>query len=167
MSDNITLRKSIELAVNTERLGAGVYRTLAKRFKDNAEINELFAMLARDEVAHEKQFRAVLDTVHPDEGSAEPEDPKYQFLAAAAMSEFFMGEGEAFKDIEKIETRDDALARAFAFEKASLLYYHAIKDILGENEALDQIIAAEKSHLVSVMKYLVTGAKMRGLADTW
>jgi hypothetical protein len=42
-----------------------------------------------------------------------------------------------------------------------------MQECLGENEILKAIISAEKSHLVSVMKYLVTGAKMRGLADTW
>jgi hypothetical protein len=83
------------------------------------------------------------------------------------MSEFFTGEEGPMKDIDKIKTRDDAFARAFALEKASLFYYHAMQDCLGDNEILKAIISAEKNHLVSVMKYLVTGAKMRGLADTW
>ena len=30
---------------------------------------------------------------------------------------------------------------------------------------IDEMIAEEKRHLVSVMKYMVTGAKMRGLGD--
>lgn len=161
-----TLRSSIELAITTEKLGASFYRTLAKRFHDNTEIEELFSILAKDEESHEAQFRALLKKVPSDngeQGSAE----KYEFLAAAAMSEFFAGDEGAMKDIDKIETRDDALARAFALEKASLLYYHAVADVLGENEILRKIISAEKSHLVSVMKYMVTDAKMRGLSDNW
>ncbi len=166
MTDEMTLRKSIELAVTTEKLGAGFYNTLAKKFKDENELNELFSTLAKDEVAHEVEFRSLLNKV-PQGEKVEHADERYRYLAATAVSEFFMGEEGAFRDTEKIKTRDDALGRAFAFEKATLLYYHAIKDILGENEILQAIIKAEKSHVVSVMKYLLTGAKMRGLSDTW
>jgi len=164
--DNLSLRNGIELAVTTEKLGANFYKTLAKRFKENAEISELFSMLAKDEEAHEAQFKTLLKKIPA--GEKKPKsDREYQLLTAAAMSEFFTGEEGPMKDIGKIKTRDDAFARAFALEKASLFYYHAMQDLLGENEILKAIISAEKSHLVSVMKYLITGAKMRGLADTW
>ena len=164
--DNLSLRDGIELAVITEKLGANFYNTLAKRFEENAEISELFSILAKDEEAHEAQFKALLKKVPA--GEKKPKsDQEYQLLTAAAMSEFFTGEEGPMKDIGKIKTRDDAFARAFALEKASLFYYHAMQDCLGDNEILKAIISAEKNHLVSVMKYLVTGAKMRGLADTW
>ena len=164
--DNLSLRDGIELAVIAEKLGADFYKTLAKRFKENAEISELFSILAKDEEAHEAQFTVLLKMVPA--GEKKPKsDQEYQLLTAAAMSEFFTGEEGPMKDIGKIKTRDDAFARAFALEKASLFYYHAMQDCLGENEILQAIISAEKSHLVSVMKYLVSGAKIRGLADTW
>ena len=164
--DNLSLRDGIELAVTAEKLGADFYKTLAKRFKENAEMSELFSILAKDEEAHEAQFTALLEKI-PASGKKPKSDQEYQLLTAAAMSEFFMGAEGPMKDIGKIKTRDDAFARAFALEKASLFYYHAMQECLGENEILKAIISAEKSHLVSVMKYLVTGAKMRGLADTW
>jgi rubrerythrin len=164
--DNLSLRDGIELAVTTEKLGADFYKTLAKRFEENAEISELFSILAKDEEAHETQFTALLEKI-PASGKKPKSKQEYQLLTAAAMSEFFTGEEGPMKDINKIKTRDDAFARAFALEKASLFYYHAMQECLGENEILKAIISAEKSHLLSVMKYLVTGAKMRGLADTW
>ncbi len=164
--DILSLRDGVELAVTTEKLGADFYRTLAQRFKANAEISELFSMLAKDEDAHEAQFKALLKKLPA--GEKKPKsDREYQLLTAAAMSQFFTGEEGPMKDIGKIKTRDDAFARAFALEKASLFYYHAMQDLLGKNEILKEIISAEKSHLVAVMKYLITGAKMRGLADTW
>jgi rubrerythrin len=164
--EDINLRKSIELAIATEKLGAGFYGKLAEKFRDDKEISELFSILAKDEETHEAQFQALLDKVPAeDEGSREEE--KYQYLTAVSISEFFAGDGGALKDIDKIKSTDDALARAFALEKATLLYYHAMQDILGQNDILDTVIALEKSHLVSVMKYLMTGAKMRGLSDNW
>lgn len=166
MLNKATLRSGVELAVTTEKLGASFYRTLAKKHQDDPELNELFSILAKDEEAHEEQFKKLLNRLPPDE-KTEGSEEKYQYLAAAAMSEFFSGEEGPMKDIDKIETRDDALARAFALEKASLFYYHAMEDVLGKDEILTAIISAEKSHLVSVMKYLMTGAKMRGLSDNW
>jgi rubrerythrin len=166
MLEQPTLRSSIELAVTTEQIGASFYNALAKRFHDNRELGELFSILAKDEKTHEAQFQDLLKKLpsdNGDRGSAE----QYEYLRAAAMSEFFLGDEGAMKDIDKIENRDDALARAFALEKASLFYYHAMADILGENDMLQEIIKAEKSHLVSVMKYMMTGAKMRGLSDKW
>jgi rubrerythrin len=166
MVNTLTLKNAVELAVTAEKLGANFYTTMAKRFGENAEISELFSILAKDEEAHEAQFKALLKKIPADEKKQDQRE-KYQLLTAAAMSEFFTGEGGPMKDIAAIKSRDDALARAFALEKASLFYYNAMQDCLGENEILGAIIGAEKSHLVSVMKYLITGAKMRGLADTW
>ena len=34
-----------------------------------------------------------------------------------------------------------------------------------DHELIDEMIAEEKSHLTQVTKYMVTGAKMRGLGD--
>src|SRR4030066_1137740 len=139
---------------------------VTETLKANGQTSELFSILAKDEEAHEAQFKALLKKVPA--GEKKPKsDREYQLLTAAAMSEFFTGEEGPMKNIGKIKTRDDAFTRAFALEKASLFYYHAMQDCLGENEILKAIISAEKNHLVRVRKYLVTGAKMRGLADTW
>jgi hypothetical protein len=40
-----------------------------------------------------------------------------------------------------------------------------MEDILGKDDTLATIIEAEKKHLAKVMEYMITGAKMRGLAD--
>ena len=42
-----------------------------------------------------------------------------------------------------------------------------IPDVLGEAAALDRIIQAEKSHIVRLMKYILTDEKMKGLADVF
>ena len=70
------------------------------------------------------------------------------------------------KNLDQIDSREDALERAFNLEKASLLYYQAMKEVL-QDDLLDSMIQEEKSHLTQVMRYMVTGAKMRGLGDTF
>jgi rubrerythrin len=81
--DDLSLRDGIELAVTTEKLGAEFYKTLAKRFQENAEISELFSMLAKDEEAHEAEFKTLLDKV-PAGGKKPKSDQEHQLLKAAA-----------------------------------------------------------------------------------
>ena len=70
-------------------------------------------------------------------------------------------------DIDKIGNRDDALEKAFGFEKATLGFYHAVQDVLGEKPTLTQVIEAEKSHIIRLMKVMITGEKFRSLQDKW
>ncbi len=57
MMEDLTLRKSIELAVTTEQLGADFYSRMERKFSGHKELKDIFAQLARDEKAHEAQFR--------------------------------------------------------------------------------------------------------------
>jgi hypothetical protein len=52
--------------------------------------------------------------------------------------------------LSQIETVDQALAHALEFEKATLVYYQALRDVLDQQEPLAEIIAAEKQHVVTI-----------------
>lgn len=53
-------------------------------------------------------------------------------------------------------------------EENSLLYYGALKDVLGDNRTLAAIVDMEKDHLTQVMKYLIEpDSKVRGTSDDW
>lgn len=164
MLEELTLRKAVEFAVTTEQLGNRFYEKMAKKFADDAEISEIFTALAKDELIHEKQFQNLLNEVPKDPGVSSQDD-RWAFLRIMSMSEFFMGESGIFKKLNEVETREDALQRAFGLEKDTLGYYRAMEDIIGKNDTLTSIIEAEKKHLAKVLEYIVTGAKMRGLAD--
>jgi len=161
--EDITLRKAIEFAIAVEQMGNECYERLARRFKDDKEISEVFAVLARDEIAHEKQLQKLLESVPAEEPQGYAE--KYGYLRAMSLSEFFSSREGLTRALESIETREDALQRAFELERSAVGYYTALKDVLGENPILDEIIHMEKEHMVAVMRYMVTGAKMRGLGD--
>ena len=165
MTDAMTPRKAIEFAIKTEELGMKFYQQLARKFSDQPELNELFELLAKDEVTHEAQFRRLLEKTPPDEGVST--GPEFQYLRAMSLSQFFMGQEGLKKKSKEIEDKGDALGIAFELEKATLHYYTAMREVLGANDTLDSVIEAEKSHLTKVMQYLVTDAKFRGLADQW
>ena len=159
---NLTLRKAIEMAVVTEELGAKYYRKIAKKFSGESKIARIFDQLAQDEVAHETQFKKLLEEVPPGRHSGEDSG---LVLRAAAISQFF--DQKALGNDEQIMSSQDALIRALAFERSTLFYYQSLRDILGDSPQLEKMIEAERSHVVVLMKVIVSDAKFRGLADPW
>ena len=86
-------------------------------------------------------------------------------LRAAAISQFF--DQKALANDEQIKSSQDALIRALAFERSTLFYYQSLRDILGDSPQIEKMIEAERSHVVVLMKVIVSDAKFRGLADPW
>jgi len=167
MIEDITLKGCLEFAVATEEFGAKIYTRLAGKFGDSKDIAQIFIRLAEDEQIHKQQFVKLLKKTPAEEGiSSSPE--KREYLKAMSISEFFSHDRGPFKDIDKINDRDDALAKAMDFEKATLHFYRAVEDVLGNNEILTQVIEVERSHIVVLMKaLLVEGSKFRSLQDRW
>ena len=163
MLEDLTVRKAVEFAVQTESLGNLFYDRLAEKFKKDEGIQEIFARLAEDEVEHEKLFKKLLASVEKDPRESRREGDHWAYLAVLSRSEFFMGEKGLYRELEKIKSREDALERALNFEKSAVAFYQGMRDILEESEVLDEIIAIEKGHVVKLMEYIITGSKMRGL----
>lgn len=164
MSEGLTLRKAIQLAITTEQLGADFYKRMEKKFGGQNNLKEIFAQLAKDEIAHEAQFKTILKNTPEDENEKQQYE-LYQFLRATAISEFFRK--DYFTKMKEITGADEALGKALAFEKSTLQFYQAISDIIGESESLDTIIKAERNHVLALMKIIVSDAKFRGLGDKW
>jgi rubrerythrin len=165
MLEQLTLRKAIEFAVTTEDLGAKFYTRAAAKFEADADLGGIFAQLARDEEAHGRAFRALLDDApktHDDELDYE----RAQYLRAMALSEFFSSRGP-FAKLAQVSDAASALRHAFEFEKAALGFYRALRDVLGPSKPLDAIIEMEKEHLARLLKVLATGARFRSLQDEW
>jgi rubrerythrin len=160
MLEDLTLRKAIEFAIKTEEVGEKLYLKLAKKFADNAEIKGLFETLAQDEAVHQRQFRSLLEQLPEPDGALPYEQDQY--LKAMAITDIFYGLHRAF---EGSESAEDAMHRALQLEKNTILYYTAMRDAVGESEALDKLIAIEKQHALQLMKHLITGAKLRSLQD--
>jgi rubrerythrin len=160
MLDELTIRKAVEFAVKTEELGGVFYEKMAKKFAGDPEIGQIFAKLAEDEHVHEEQFSKLLDVV-PKDPQVSSQDTRMQVLRAMSMSEFFMGADGLYKNLDEITTREDALRRAFELEKATLSYYQAMRDVIGENSYLEAIIQAERAHVAKVMEFMITGAEVR------
>ena len=164
MDQEFTLREAIELAITTEQLGADFYERLTRKFEDDPELKGIYAQLARDEKSHEAQFKEILKTVPENEGELERFE-EHEFLRATAISRFFRK--DAFQDTDHIEDRVEALGRALAFEKDTLLYYRALDDAFGGSDAISKLAEAERQHVLTLMKVIMANAKFRSLQDRW
>jgi rubrerythrin len=166
MLDDPTPQKVVKFAAATEDMGEQTYRKLAEKYSDQKEISEAFSILAADERAHRAQFEALLEQLPPDEG-AMTDDEQHRYLSAMAHSEFFRGDTELTKNLDDLKDLQEALLHALGFEKATLGFYRAVEDVLGQNDVLEAIIRAEKSHITRLMKYLLTDEKMKSLQDPY
>lgn len=163
MLEQLTLKKAVEFAIKTEELGAMAYAKLARKFSDEKNLEDIFQVLAREEVAHGKAFSAMLSKV-PDVEESEGEE-RWQYLRAMSISHFFGGKGGLLKAADKIKTREDALIRAIGLEKATLQYYEAMKDILEDSSVIESIIRAEKRHVINLMRALMSEGKLHQISD--
>ena len=166
MIEDIPLKGCIKFAVATEDVGAKFYGQLAKRFAGNREVSDLFELLGKDEEEHKRQFSQLLNQL-PEETGASHSPDKSEYIRAMSVSEFFSRDQGPFANIDKIGNRDDALDKVFGFEKATLGFYQAVQDLIGNNSILNQVIATEKSHITRLMKLIITGEKFRSLQDQW
>jgi rubrerythrin len=165
MPEKNAIQNAIDFAIATEEMGARTYTSLAKRFADQKELQETFALLARDEEAHKAQFQSLQDKVPPAAAAISRQDDTYRYLRAMAMSEFFDREKGPVKALEQARTVQDVLPCVLGVEKATLGYYIALREAMGGNEILDVVIRAEKQHVTRLMKYILTDEKMKGLGD--
>ncbi len=162
--EKLTLRKAVELAVVTEQLGAEFYARMERKFSDDKELKEVFAQLVKDEKVHEAQFRKIANEV-PQDPPDKQQHELYQYLRATAISEHFRK--DYFQNTDTISSKTDALTRALSFEKSTLQYYQAMRDIIGAGTELDKIIDAEKKHVTAVMRLLMSDGKFTSMNDPW
>ena len=165
MSD-VNLRESLLIAIDTERKGQELYKELENRFADkDSEISLIFHQLAKDEKKHERFFHSLLvDAPTTPEGEVHSRDA--EFLKAATISRFFERSSEELA--RSIESVENALTLAFQFEKTTLMFYLALDEVIGRQEqALAEVIHAEKEHMNTLMKIILTEARFRGLGDQW
>ncbi len=157
----ITIQDLIKIAIRAEELGINFYSELAKRFFRYEDLKSSLEQLAKDEVEHKRQFSELLADVGDDKYQISEEDR--DFLKGVDISKFFEGMETIGENVKPISI----LTKAYAFEKESVLYYLGIRDIIGKNAKLDEIIKIEKLHVTKLMKYILDESKFRGISEEW
>jgi rubrerythrin len=154
MITEVTLRNCAEFAVATENLGARFYGQVAQKFVDKQELGDMFERLSSDKQHHKSQFSQILSGM-PQESASAFLAEKGRFLRAASLSKFFSNDWGVLGDIEELQDRASVLRWALGLEEATLMFYRAMEDTLGENPMLSQIIEVERSHIANLMNALL------------
>jgi len=152
------VRKSVELAIVAERIGATFYKNVAEVFSDRGrtDLAVTFGFLADEEKRHESRFREMLNFDVPTVAIATLQDAPTttiatldigadEYLTAVAVEMF---NAAVYRKLDKIDDVVDVILKAIDLEKSSLLYYTGLKEVLGSDRILEEIIAEEKKHLV-------------------
>jgi rubrerythrin len=148
-----SVQEVLEMAIQTEKLGAEFYTNMAEKFKDNEELNKLFILLAEKEKEHENVFHSIIENM----GSSYPMPDNWgeaaKYLRAIVESEFFLGDDKVLPNFSHLETAQDVINYAITFEKVTLLYYLELRDIVDDKEAVYDLVNEEKSHIVWLSDY--------------
>jgi len=160
MLEDLTIKKAVEFAITTEQQGSRIYRKLAKRYAGKADLVKLFEQLADEEDKHEQSLIKLRDKVPDEEVSTGNES--FQYLRAMSISEFFAGEDKLFARVD-MDNPADVMQRAMGLEKATLQYYEAMRGLMDNDDVLEALISAEKRHVLSLMRYMITDEKVKGL----
>ncbi|MBW2568999.1 MAG: ferritin family protein [Deltaproteobacteria bacterium] len=143
-----------EMAEQIERNGASFYRKSAEAIADTGA-KKLLLNLAAMEDEHEKTFANLRTGLSKKEKTTtvfDPEDEIVLYLRALADTMVFFE--------KKIDTSsmEEILKEAIQSEKASIVFYLGMKEIVPENlgkTKINQIIKEEMSHIKLLGKKLV------------
>lgn len=149
--EKFSISEVIEQAVRAEKLGYEFYTRMAKKFKKDNQLQGLFKTLAEKELQHEKTF-SDLKTKVKDEEPEGWEDVS-EYLRAIVESEFFLGKKKSLPSLEHVKSAAGAVKFALGFEKETLLYYYAIRDVIKEKDVVDEIINEERSHIMWLNRF--------------
>jgi len=153
MPVNFSVDEIFEMAKQIEKNAAGFYREAAKRASDK-EFQKIFVHLAAMEDSHNKIFQEMRKQLGPEEKEQSTFDPDNQailYLQSMADSHGTEGRKSRTEKLTGNETMRQIFEIAVAAEKDSVVFYTAIKELVGTEtarEKVNAIIDEELGHLV-------------------
>jgi len=149
------------MAVETEKGGKLFYETVAAQSRSQS-LKILFRFLADEENRHIGVFEGIAKTIKvvTAEMPANWEEVSL-YLKAVTDSRYFLGEGKALSLAKDARTTEDAIGRALAFEKETLVFYLEAADAVPpvNRPAVEALIREERAHVRKLTAFLQSPAK--------
>jgi rubrerythrin len=148
-----------EMAEQIERNAAKFYREAVRKTADK-KIQQMFLDLAAMEEGHYQTFHEMRQQLGPDEKVQEtfdPENQAVQYLQAMADDHGMEGKKSRTDKLTGNESMREILAIAVAAEKDSVVFYTALKEMVGTDAGRDRvkaIIGEELGHLTLLKQQL-------------
>lgn len=150
MSITFSGRELLEIAIQIEKNGFAFYTNVALNVTERKTI-EVINWLAQEENSHIKRFEEILSGFKDEELDMPPAElEEYTlYLKALADARVFPSELKAREAALGIKSERDAINMAIEFEKDSLLFLHAMKEMVpGEDVfAVEELQREEMLHL--------------------
>ena len=150
MSITFSGRELLEIAIQIEKNGFVFYKNVATKVAD-PKVIEIINWLAQEENRHIKRFEEILSGFTDENLDMSPAElEEYTlYLKALADARVFPSELKAREDALGIKSERDALNMAIEFEKDSLLFLQAMKEMVpGEDAfAVEELQHEEMLHL--------------------
>jgi rubrerythrin len=151
-----SVQEVLEMAIQTEKLGAEFYSNMAEKFKDNEEFKTLFELLAEKEKEHENVFHSIMEKMGSSYEMPDNWGEASKYLRAIVESKYFLGDDNVLPNLDELQTVHDVIHYAITFEKVTLLYYLELRDVVHDKEAVYDLINEEKGHIVWLNDYRKT-----------
>ncbi len=152
-----SVNEIIEMAVQIERSGYAFYHEATKRKDLDDKSREILTYLRDEELNHEKTFlqlRDEMDMVNLE--LSQDWEMVAAYLKTIVDGRIFNDENMAIHKATQAKDIHALLDHAISFEKDTLLYFHAIKDNISNEKALQalrRIINEEVSHVLKLNDY--------------
>lgn len=148
-----TIGEIIDLAIQIEKNGEGVYRK-AEAMAANPDVKALLGWLADQEKEHVDWFSALRDRLRVKTVSEDLDAAAREILRTVLGTQTFsLGD----EDMGAKETLDEIMKIALEFEKDTIVFYEMIGDFVEEDaarEGLSGIIKEEEGHIKALNEYL-------------
>ncbi len=142
------------MAVQIERNGFAFYHEATKRKDLDDKAREFIAFLRDQELNHEKTFLALRDESDMQIMELSQDwEMVSAYLTSIVDGRLFNNENSAIKAASEAKDLAAIVDHAITFEKDTLLYFHAINDIVVNEKAknaLRRIINEEVSHVLKL-----------------
>ncbi len=148
MSISFSRRELLNIAIGIEQRGIAFYDVMAKSAEAD-RVRQVFQYLVDMEHHHVQVFQAMLAEVEkPLPGESHSEEYA-AYLGALIDSAVFTDDAMTSETVTRLSGDIEAVELAISLEKDSILFYYEMRDIAPRTarQALDKIIAEEKSHL--------------------
>ncbi|HOH48513.1 MAG TPA: ferritin family protein [Candidatus Syntrophosphaera sp.] len=147
-----SINEIIEMAVQIERNGYAFYQEATKRKDLDDKSREFIAYLRDQELDHEKTFMALRDDADmQDLELSQDWEMVSAYLKTIVEGRIFNSEESAIRKAAGAADLAAVVENAIAFEKDTLLYFHALSDSISNPKALKvlrRIINEEVSHVM-------------------
>ncbi len=147
----------LQMAIEIERSGLAFYEACVRAASDG-RVSEVFQFMVGEEKKHIEIFRNMeeplahyqLPQTHPGETQA--------YMRALIEDRVFASPEEGAEQAQATENPFRAIATAIGFEKDSILFYEAMKELVrpSEAEAIDGVVNEEQGHIRRLVDLRVT-----------